>query len=109
MRNRNFTPISSELTTESHTIIDNDGTRHFPELPQVIRDYMNGNSTAQPGSREWYQEAFQAVADCATHNGEFLTEQFFHTYATDVGDDEDDEVCETVEEMIRRAGLERLC
>ena len=76
------------------------------QLPKEIEGYMT-ECREEPGTREWFQDAFHAVAACATDNGEYLDQEAYNTFV-DVMEDEDD-VQEMLEEMKQEAGLDSLC
>ena len=106
MRSKKIVPLSSELTTETQTVIDSNVMRDLPELPIELQGYMVG-SEAEPGSKEWFQEAFDAVAQCAIDNGEYLTNEFLEAFEDKFEDETEWE--DAAEEMKREAGLESLC
>jgi len=75
-------------------------------LPEEILGYME-STEAEPGTLEWFQAAFHAIAQNAIDSGESLSEQFYIRFASEFKDG--DELIEAAGEMTRKAGLDDLC
>ena len=70
-------------------------------LPDELQGYME-DCEAEIGSKQWFHEVFEAVAEYARNTCEWLETEYL-----DMNGDTD-EVCETVGQMREHAGLHGL-
>jgi hypothetical protein len=71
-------------------------------LPEEIQRHMK-QSKEEPHSYEWFQEAFGAVTRLAIDNAESVAEEFRKVFASRI--DDEDELEEILEQMMKQAGL----